>query len=579
MEPSSDETLDSPPAKRARRLGSTSRGAASYTRKRAVTACQVCRSRRTKCDNKKPKCTFCERTGAECVMTPDDMSTFDPASLRILERLDELQNQVIQSIESNAHPATRPAARVPDDVHPQTPLPQRTIQQRRTHQYSLDAILNWDVVRPYWEAIPGRSTTSPSVPEAIVPSTSPLNADLDTTTCDHYLDNFFSFVHIKNPIFSECHTRRLVKRVFTEGIGWDEESCLALIICANGAIARSFFATSMTTSEMRQSQAPALYQAAQRRLGIVMANNSLVAAQCLFLFGVYKMYMLQSHDAWRMFLQALAACQQFKFSTGASDPSSPAALAHAEECIYWSCWKSERELRWVLNLPDFGELASDHPKSFPSLPESVQEGRELTAWYFYLSEISLWRLSTRTRSKMELFCSQQPAPSPESLEAFSYDLCEEGDEWQQSLAPAVKLDLMDNQDESEVLRFILRGHHQSYCEAIWWPFVDLVINQGTSSPTALATAMNGIASHLDQLQINEQGYLYRHHGTWLMIQSCIRSALVVLAASKIEKIAWLLPTGWEAIVKRTIAMLRHWHDTENAGASDSIISLLENLSM
>src|SRR5690349_21194568 len=67
------------------------RGTAAYPRKRAVTACQVCRARRTKCDNKKPSCSFCERVGAKCISSSVDLSAFDPASLKILERLDHLE--------------------------------------------------------------------------------------------------------------------------------------------------------------------------------------------------------------------------------------------------------------------------------------------------------------------------------------------------------------------------------------------------------------------------------------------------------------------------------------------------------
>src|SRR6266536_5050324 len=68
------------------------RGTAAYPRKRAVTACQVCRARRTKCDNKKPSCSFCEKVGAKCLTSSVDLSPFDPASLRILERLDQLED-------------------------------------------------------------------------------------------------------------------------------------------------------------------------------------------------------------------------------------------------------------------------------------------------------------------------------------------------------------------------------------------------------------------------------------------------------------------------------------------------------
>src|SRR5882724_437205 len=71
------------------------RGTAAYPRKRANTACQVCRARRTKCDNKKPACSFCEQVGAKCISSSVDLSAFDPASLKILERLDQLEERLL----------------------------------------------------------------------------------------------------------------------------------------------------------------------------------------------------------------------------------------------------------------------------------------------------------------------------------------------------------------------------------------------------------------------------------------------------------------------------------------------------
>jgi hypothetical protein len=71
------------------------RGTAAYPRRRANKACQVCRARRTKCDNKKPTCSFCEKIGAKCIVSPTDLSSFDPASLLILERLDDLKQCLV----------------------------------------------------------------------------------------------------------------------------------------------------------------------------------------------------------------------------------------------------------------------------------------------------------------------------------------------------------------------------------------------------------------------------------------------------------------------------------------------------
>ncbi|OGE47361.1 hypothetical protein PENARI_c048G03842 [Penicillium arizonense] len=64
--------------------------AMSYPRKRAVTACQLCRRQKTKCDNVRPTCGFCANIGASCVyQAPEtDYSSFDPAALALLEKMD-----------------------------------------------------------------------------------------------------------------------------------------------------------------------------------------------------------------------------------------------------------------------------------------------------------------------------------------------------------------------------------------------------------------------------------------------------------------------------------------------------------
>ncbi len=44
----------------------SSRAAMSYPRKRAVTACRLCRARKRKCNNARPTCNLCETVGADC---------------------------------------------------------------------------------------------------------------------------------------------------------------------------------------------------------------------------------------------------------------------------------------------------------------------------------------------------------------------------------------------------------------------------------------------------------------------------------------------------------------------------------
>ncbi len=59
-------------AKRARQ--NTADQEPSRPRKRNATACQVCRARKTKCDNKKPKCSYCQSIGAACDELRDELA-------------------------------------------------------------------------------------------------------------------------------------------------------------------------------------------------------------------------------------------------------------------------------------------------------------------------------------------------------------------------------------------------------------------------------------------------------------------------------------------------------------------------
>lgn len=74
-----------------------SREFASYARRRAATACFVCRARKTKCDNQRPLCGFCKATGGSCGYPddgPSDHSKLDRGSLAILQRLGEMERNI-----------------------------------------------------------------------------------------------------------------------------------------------------------------------------------------------------------------------------------------------------------------------------------------------------------------------------------------------------------------------------------------------------------------------------------------------------------------------------------------------------
>jgi hypothetical protein len=115
------------------------RSAASYDRRRAGNACNVCRVRKTKCDNHRPKCGFCVATGGDCRYIDSNPSQFDRASLAILERISNLESSLIHHIDQVVK--NRPAA---DEDSKMTAGFPPAVDHAWTHPASIDqhAFLN-----------------------------------------------------------------------------------------------------------------------------------------------------------------------------------------------------------------------------------------------------------------------------------------------------------------------------------------------------------------------------------------------------------------------------------------------------
>lgn len=538
------------------------RGTASYQRRRAVKACQVCRARRTKCDNLKPSCSFCLKVGATCIQSPVDLSSFDPASLKILERLDDLEEMLKSaSLGSSDEPYHKTRVvdggetRLPSEVAPPA-VDLGTVTPRK-----LDDLLSLPCFRDFFVQEQHLLGMSPGRPTQLseLPMQSPASVlsglDLEPVRVKELLDNFFSYVHVKNPIFDERVTRRVIQSTLLDGIDWSPESCLSLLICALGSIATPFGPSHGTMpGTSAYTNAMSFFRAAQKRIGALMCVDDIIAPQCLFLSGVFLMCVLQPVKAWRYFVQALAHCQQLGFLSQTSQEQyltdhQGAAQSHdidsLHQAAYWSAWKSERELRNAFSLPDFSP--NDHgvnlyPAFFPTPPmprpgettsADADQQREQTSWYFYLAEISLRRLGARICDEMESMIRTHPTrpaflhAAAAAVPAYEAQI----QQWIDSLPPCLSFDAPAEDDD--VCRFVLRGHAGNLFEMIYWPFLWAHLDNSALDASML-TPFTGLAEkavdhHARRLTINEPGYRHRHHGTFPMMQSCSRSALILLA--------------------------------------------------
>ena len=141
---------------------------------------------------------------------------------------------------------------------------------------------------------------------------------------------------------------------------------------------------------------------------------------------------------------------------------------------------------------------------------------------------------------------------------------------QHSLPPALSLNTTEHDVAgSEVLKLILTGHLLDCYEVMYWPFVVEAVNGKARGGDADTFVQKGLGMCVERIEKNESGFYHRHHGIWLTLRSCTRSALVLLAARSSPELCLSMPPDWEVAVEKVMAMLRFWQ-TESRDAHDRL---------
>ncbi|EEU42153.1 uncharacterized protein NECHADRAFT_50796 [Fusarium vanettenii 77-13-4] len=541
--------------------GPVGRTSSTYVRKRAIKACQVCRARRTRCDQQRPACSFCVKAGVECVFDLDERATFDQASLAIIDRLDRLERKIDAQSQSV----------MPDIGKLGQTLPRNQVNQNISSLFpcTVDKVLQWNLFRdaPSPALTANTQQSLASQPQCNT-ETSWVGDILDRKSCDRWLDNFFAHIHVKNPILDETETRRLVSRLCAKGLDWDVESGLALLVCANGAVACPL-QESLPLSHADRRMAISLLSAAQRRLGGGLGPTGLIQAQCAFLSGVLLMSLMRPVEAWTTFVHGLAICQTFAYTQQRDrDMGQISSREASEQSVLWSCWKSEQELRLELGMSSFTCLVDDPPELFPSPPGEC-EGHVEQAWYFYLSEIALWRLEVNARRSMTQIQHEDWPSVSKALSEIGQDASDQLEAWKTSLPPPVSI---HQGAEDDVIRFVLRGRITYIHELVSWAFVHVALNRVADHDFAEQETATALAFHYDRLLVNAPGYYHRHHGTWLMLRTSARSACVLLGFARMYPGSNLLPSGWKDAVLGTLKMVEYW-----SNEAEGMLSVLQTM--
>lgn len=145
---------------------------------------------------------------------------------------------------------------------------------------------------------------------------------------------------------------------------------------------------------------------------------------------------------------------------------------------------------------------------------------------------------------------------------------------QASLPPILSLE--DSEMDDDVLKFVLRGHLLDCYEWIYFPYMLEAIAHQNRDPVTDEFVCKGLQLSMERIHKNRKGFKHRHHGVWLMLRSCTRSALILLAASRCRETEELLPLGWKDAVMSAVEMLAYWQD-EAEDARDRLQILTELL--
>lgn len=155
--------------------------------------------------------------------------SFDPASLAILKRLDDLE-LIIQS--RPADPRSFALAASLDDTSPsvqQSDLSSGVVEfstKGRRPLVSIEAVLQWPPFVEYgFPSCLYRPEDGFSFGDS---STGWVPVDVDLPGAETALRGFFDNVHIFNPVLEEEDVRNYIRRVRLDGIAWDAVSCLVV---------------------------------------------------------------------------------------------------------------------------------------------------------------------------------------------------------------------------------------------------------------------------------------------------------------------------------------------------------------
>ncbi|KAK0314257.1 hypothetical protein LTR82_012974 [Friedmanniomyces endolithicus] len=552
-----------------------------YPRRRATIACEICRSRKSRCDGVKPKCKLCSELGADCVYREPGIK-LDAGDKLILEQLARIEGLLHSTLTgtspASAHagpisPATSNTAS--DDFHSKR---LSNINLSTTPGAALNGVGTWSA---NISTIPKQHTTpalhllqwpviktlvsrqcDPQVLVQMEISREPLNLSqhypLDFSNINAYTSAFFERANVWYAVVNPYAWMQYYRSAAAQSFRAGAESCVVLLVLALGEAAFS----GVSISRLPHGQTPpgmSFFAAAWNILPNVMIQNSVPCAQCHILAAAYLMYIVRPLEAWNMLCNA-SIKQQLLLS---SPHTIPPQLKELTERVYWNTLMMESDLLAELDLPHSGiaqfEESMRLPRSFPfdvsSSPGEDPPGSD-DLWYF-LAEIALRRLLNRVSHLIYSVAHKRSATfSIASLEPVAAELDFQLSQWYEGLPTPVKFPRERLQARDQI-QTVLRLRYFACRTIIFRPYIQAVLSDES---LAMEPGVQDACRKCLEACVRQLEYITAHHEgllpyLWQGALSIMSQALLLMAATLSAPLSALLPPAhqMDVIIAETVA--------------------------
>ncbi|KAM3445562.1 hypothetical protein NHJ13734_000263 [Beauveria thailandica] len=390
-------------------------GVVDYPRRRAIIACEVCRSRKSRCDGNRPKCKLCAELGANCVYREPGVK-LDVGDKIIIEQLNRIEGMLQASMaqqqtrDGTATNTWQPSPAMSSAAAATSP--DGPLRAAPCHTNAAFHLLQWPLIR---DLVPRQydpqilvrleMEREPLLRPLATTTTTPAVVDLSNTQA--YVEAYFAEVNVwyacVDPYAWKADYRTALSKGFREG----PESCIVLLVLALGQASLGEHIARLPRG--RDPPGLSYFSAAWSLLPGMLTRNSAAAAQCQLLAAAYLFYLARPLEAWSLLGSASAKLQLLLMAPGGGGGGG-----HQTELvqrIYWNTLLFESDLLAELDLPHSGAAQFEEHVGLPGgfaggngddddddEDEQDRNGRPVCAkdelWYF-LAEIALRRLLNR----------------------------------------------------------------------------------------------------------------------------------------------------------------------------------------